>query len=340
MDLLRTERNNRDRASWKHYIRAKVRFDVSKPLRRFKTVNVPGGEVVKILYDYERLQKRCYTCQILTHELSSCHFFQAAKAAAVLNEKGSVCLQKPLMEKIIKEDDPLFGVVLESPVGINPQNGKPKIAEEVLEGMRQYLVDAEGAEKMARKERIKWSLKEVEQDPIAQKTFLRLEPAPVFTSDLIKGKGIVFYFQRQKELPKDVISHGGSTLMASAIRAGNAMSLEPRNMGMMSDTAAFSDSATGSWNPRGPTGYNIGISDVCSSGTKGGKTYQRRRPGSFVRKARGKSFKAEASREGKMKDKAPAVAEKRKSSNDVETSQYSPRSKKPAVVPNEGPPNF
>ncbi|CAF1699920.1 unnamed protein product [Brassica oleracea var. botrytis] len=128
--------------------------------------------------------------------------------------------------------------------------------------------------------------------------------------------------------------------MASAIRAGNAMSLEPRNMGMMSDAAAFSDSATGSWNPRGPTGYNIGISDVCSSGTKGGKTYQRRRSGSFVRKARGKSFKAEASREGKMKDKAPAVAEKRKSSNDVETSQYSPRSKKPAVVPNEGPPNL
>lgn len=128
--------------------------------------------------------------------------------------------------------------------------------------------------------------------------------------------------------------------MASAIRAGNAMSLEPRNMGMMSDIAAFSDSATGSWNPRGPTGYNIGISDVCSSGTKGGKTYQRRRSGSFVRKARGKSFKAEASREGKMKDKAPAVAEKRKSSNDVETSQYSPRSKKPAVVPNEGPPNL
>ncbi|XP_048625180.1 uncharacterized protein LOC106427221 [Brassica napus] len=322
------------------YIRAKVKFDVSKPLRRFKTVNVPGGEVVKILYDYERLQKRCYTCQRLTHEQSSCHFFQAAKAAALLKEKGSVCLQKPLIEKTIREDDPLFGVVLESQVGINPQNGKPKIAEEVLEGMRQYLVDAEGAEKMARKERIKWSLKEVEQDPIAQKSFLRLEPAPIFTSDLDKGKGIVFDFQSQKELPKDVISHGGSKLMASAIRVGNAMSLEPRNMGMMSDTAAFSDSATGSWNPRGPTGYNIGISDACSSGTKGRKTYQRRRPGSFVRKARGKYFKAEASREGKMKDKAPAVAEKRKSSNDVETSQYSPRSKKPAVVPNEGPPNL
>ena len=45
------------------YIRAKVKFDVSKPLRRFKTVNVPGGEVVKILYDYERLQKRCYTAK-------------------------------------------------------------------------------------------------------------------------------------------------------------------------------------------------------------------------------------------------------------------------------------
>lgn len=276
----------------------------------------------------------------MTHEQSSCPLFQAAKAATALKDKGAVGLQKHFWEQIIKEDDPLFGVILESQVGINPQNGRPKIAEEVLEGMRQYLMAAEGAEKMARKERIKWSLKEVEQDPIAQKTFLRLEPAPIFTSDLDKGKGIVFDFQKQKESPKDVNSLGGSKLMASAIRAGNAMSLEPTNLGVVSEDAAFSESATDSWNPGGLTGYNSGIFDACSSGTKGRKTYQRRRPGTFVRKAKGKTSKVEDSREGKMKDKAPAVAEKRKGLKDVETSQYSPRFKKPSVVPNEGPPNL
>ncbi|CAN6981287.1 unnamed protein product, partial [Brassica rapa subsp. trilocularis] len=85
--------------------------------------------------------------------------------------------------------------------------------------------------------------------------------------------------------------------MASAIRAGNAMSLEPTNLGVVSEDAAFSESATDSWNPGGLTGYNSGIFDACSSGTKGRKTYQRRRPGTFVRKAKGKTSKVEDSRE-------------------------------------------
>lgn len=59
----------------KEYVRVKVRFDVSKPVRRSKVVNLPYGEVASILYDYERLQKRCYTCQRLSHEQSKCPFF-------------------------------------------------------------------------------------------------------------------------------------------------------------------------------------------------------------------------------------------------------------------------
>ncbi|KAL0728063.1 hypothetical protein Bca4012_024156 [Brassica carinata] len=301
-----------DKPQTKDYIRAKIKFDVSKPLRRYKTVNVPGGEVVKILYDYERLQKRCYTCQRLTHEQSSCPFFQAAKAAAAaaaLKEKRPGSTPKQDREKVIKEDDPLFGVVLESQVGINPLTGRPRIAEEVLEGMRQYLMTAEGAEKLARKDRIKL-----------------LEPAPIFTPDLNKNKGIVFDFEKQKDNPKVQNTHGGHKLMASAIRAGTAMSLQPSLLGMESEAAALSESASGSWNPGGSTGYNIGIFDACSSGTKGRKTYQRRRrPGSFVRKARGKETSANAIEGGKLKEDEPAAAGKRKNTKDVETSQYSPR---------------
>ncbi|CAN7100753.1 unnamed protein product, partial [Brassica rapa subsp. narinosa] len=184
--------------------------------------------------------------------------------------------------------DPLFGVVLDSQVGINPLNGRPKIADEVLEGMRHYLLEAEGAEKLARKERIKWSLKEIEHDPIAQKTMLRLEPPPTFTADLNKGKGIVFDFHKQNENLKSMSSPGGSKLMASAFRAGNALSMEPRLLGLASQDVVFSDSASGSWNPGGSTGYNFGISDACSSGTKGRSAMPRRRPGSFVRKSQRK----------------------------------------------------
>ncbi|XP_013645696.2 uncharacterized protein At4g02000-like [Brassica napus] len=113
-----------DKPQLKDYIRVKVKFDLSKPLRRFKTVTVPGGEVVKILYDYERLQKRCYSCQRLTHEQSQCPFFQAAYAHAEMKGKAVEKFQSQLAERVIKEDDPLFGVVLDSQVGINPLNGQ------------------------------------------------------------------------------------------------------------------------------------------------------------------------------------------------------------------------
>ena len=66
----------------------------------------------------------------------------------------------------------------------------------------------------------------------------------------------------------------------------------------------------------------------------------RRRPGSFVRKSQGKVVNFVGPNEGKKKDNVHAVPEKRKSLIDVETSQYSPRSKKPVVVPIEGPPKI
>lgn len=72
--------------------------------------------------------------------------------------------------------------------------GRPKIAKEVLDDMREYLMVAEGAEKIARQERVKRSLQALENDPIGQKTMLRLEPLPLVTSQLDKGKGIVFNF--------------------------------------------------------------------------------------------------------------------------------------------------
>lgn len=62
LDLDQTKAQNKD------YVRFRISFDVSKPLRRSKVVNLPSGEATTILYDYERIQKRCYFCQRLTHE--------------------------------------------------------------------------------------------------------------------------------------------------------------------------------------------------------------------------------------------------------------------------------
>ena len=46
-----------DKPQVRDYIRAQVKCNVAKPLRRAKKVTTPGGEEVNILYDYERLQK-------------------------------------------------------------------------------------------------------------------------------------------------------------------------------------------------------------------------------------------------------------------------------------------
>lgn len=41
----------------REFVRVQVKFDISKPLRRVKVINLPGGETVAILYDYKRIQK-------------------------------------------------------------------------------------------------------------------------------------------------------------------------------------------------------------------------------------------------------------------------------------------
>lgn len=40
----------------------KVRFDVSKPLRKSKVVNLPEGGQATIMYAYEGIHKRCFYC--------------------------------------------------------------------------------------------------------------------------------------------------------------------------------------------------------------------------------------------------------------------------------------
>lgn len=54
------------------------------------------------------------------------------------SDKKSQCLP------LIKNYDPLFGVLSEELVGVNPITGKLKINPEVLEDLRRYLVANNG----------------------------------------------------------------------------------------------------------------------------------------------------------------------------------------------------
>lgn len=94
--------------------------------------------------------------------------------------------------KFISESDPLFGVLTEDQVGLDPLTGRPRIAEDVLKGIRQYLLVENGYDKLIRVERVKSTVSEVERDPKAQKSMLRLEPAPIISLDINKGKRLIF----------------------------------------------------------------------------------------------------------------------------------------------------
>ncbi|KAL1189750.1 hypothetical protein V5N11_036230 [Cardamine amara subsp. amara] len=56
----------------KGFVRVKILFDVSKLLSNSKEFELPEGEVVSIKFEYERIRKRCYSCQRLTHDKSKC----------------------------------------------------------------------------------------------------------------------------------------------------------------------------------------------------------------------------------------------------------------------------
>lgn len=99
---------------------------------------------------------------------------------------------------VLVESDPLFGVLEENQVGINPNTGRPRIAPDVLEGMRQYLLMASGEERLIREARVKSSVREAEKDPVLQKSALSLEPIPTVTKDLQRGKCIVFSYPTEE----------------------------------------------------------------------------------------------------------------------------------------------
>ncbi|XP_009111952.1 uncharacterized protein LOC103837344 [Brassica rapa] len=324
-----------EKAQVKDYVRVLVRFDVSKPLRRSKKLTLPGREVVNILYDYERIQKRCYTCQRLTHEQSMCPWRKVNKETMVGVSCSSAESKNTEVLNFLEESDPLFGVLSIKHLGSDPVSGRPKIAKEVMDGMRQYLQVAEGPEKMARVERIKKSLKDMENDPLGQKLFLRLESPPILSSSLDKGKGAVYDFSAQAEpQPRQ------EKLMASAIAAGSKILQSGKVVSPAAAPKEYEVYAQSGFLVEGSTGYSVGISDTSTSGTLLKKPKQRKRPGTYTRKAAGKRV-AKAASEGIDQVGEGMISDgKRKAHDDVEPSKSSARFKKPLVVPSEGPSNI
>ncbi|KAG7573473.1 Endonuclease/exonuclease/phosphatase superfamily [Arabidopsis suecica] len=274
------------------YVRALVIFDVSRPLRRAKVVNLPHGETTKVHFEYERVQKRCYECQRLTHEREACPLFlMKLQEKADARKKGQP-VAKEIKAPFLKESDVLFGILEENQVGINPLTGRQRIAPEVLDGMRQYLNVSMEDERLIRIDRIKKSLKEVESDPILAKSYLQLEPPPLVVKPSVCPKGIVFSYE-----------DGEGSVLPSRLSSGKSvMKADQRQLGI-------GDLNLVAWEDRNPsyapmeflclaqpsqdisTVYRIGSSGASSSGNIQKNTKQRKRPSKITRKLKAAASK-------------------------------------------------
>lgn len=172
------------RAQNREYVRVRVLLDVYNPVRRTKVVNLPSGGQTIVRYDFERLQKRCYTCQRLTHKQDKCPIYLNKEGLDVEKETYN---KKEGKDPVLKREDPLFGVLTEEQVGINPATGRPRIHPEVLEGMRLYMMTNPQTDRAVKESRVHSSIGALKNDPNGQ-SLLTLEPAPVVSANLDKGK--------------------------------------------------------------------------------------------------------------------------------------------------------
>ncbi|XP_009137703.2 uncharacterized protein LOC103861744 [Brassica rapa] len=262
------------------YERVKVRFDVSRPLRKEKVIDLPEGEKTKVLFNYERVQKRCYTCQRLTHDQSVCPINIHRRQIEAMTRRDGGSVVKKKVNLVLSESDPLFGVLEENQVGINPNTGRPRIALEVLDGMRQYLLMAKGEDRLIREERVKSSVREVEKDPVLMKYALSLEPVPMVTKDLEKGKGVVFGYEPEGvSNSMNVPQVQGEKLMASAIRANPLVGWRPEYSHRHENPVDIPQSSNSSSSLSGFTGARLKSFDLNLSGTSLKKMSVRKRPG-------------------------------------------------------------
>ncbi|KAL0734512.1 hypothetical protein Bca4012_010722 [Brassica carinata] len=162
--------------------------------------------------------------------------------------------------------------------------GRPKIAED-LEGMRQYLMVVNGPEKVVREERIRKSLKDLENDPIGRKVYLRLELMFVISKDLDKQKGVIFDFSAQQSSEAPV-----PNLMSGAIDAGKRILRSGKRLSFQEDLMTPKASTLSGSFQEGSTGFSMGLSETTASGTNLKKPKQRKRPCTYKRRAYGKGL--------------------------------------------------
>lgn len=294
------------------YVRVRVFFDVSRPVRKSKVINLPCGGSVELRFDFERLQKRCFHCQRLTHDKDKCPLLIQERKDQAKERKQRILAEKQSREHFLVPDDPLFGVLAESQVGFDPNTGRRKINPEVLQNMREYLLAAEGGERKIREERVRKSVSALDNDPRGQKNFLRLEPDPALIRDVNHGKGLTFDYP-ENETP--IRSMEGRVPVMIREETNTGLQLPARDI---------------------PTGFSFGLTEARYSGNLRARSGIRRRPPKRFRKFKPKEGESARESANQVDQETGASAAKRRA--EVMAGNFSKfaRVSQSKAVPSEG----
>ncbi|XP_013617660.1 uncharacterized protein LOC106378374 [Brassica napus] len=167
------------------FTRAKVLFDISKPARDEKILNIKDEKPVTIAYEYERIRKKCFHCFRLTHEKPQCPLLKKPHRRNVSN------VHTPAEPSALASKK-----VLTKPPGMNYPDGPPSFPPmfpELFPFDRQqalmYISHPDEKERMARIQRVQLS--------IADKRSEEDNAMPVISYDLNKTKGWSLVMRRE-----------------------------------------------------------------------------------------------------------------------------------------------
>lgn len=136
----------------KEYVRARNILDVANPA---KNLNLPTGETVTINYEYEKLRKRCFHCQRLTHEKAFCPLLRKQ----AIGKTEDLKVQEKTGENFQKGKGRGNGNnirLLEVPPGFPPMF--PELSKAYQQMALQYIAHADPTERLARIQRVQQSI--------------------------------------------------------------------------------------------------------------------------------------------------------------------------------------
>lgn len=282
------------------FIRAKVLYDIAKPARDEKVLNIKDSDPVIISYEYEKIRRKCNHCFRLTHEKPKCPVLRkasnkpASASPASASRTVDTHVREPAVISNARDGPPGFPLMF------------PELSARERQMALLYISHPDDVERTARIKRVELGIEESKR--------FEANATPALTYDVNKGKGLVYEYKDGSDRLRS-ISLGGPR---------HAQSASPASCESSDQSSGFSMAASRS------TGFAVGSSSgIPVSGTSGLPKKTRNRPPSWKRRGRGSSHPQPCpsivapligDKEGASKRKAEAeegVATKRSNSKPV-----------------------